>query len=316
MYENHQPCAATEVIDLESERAGDRPRRRVPGSAGRKADSQRIGRYEIRDLIGCGGFSLVYRGYDPKRQRPVAIKVCDRWDAENRARFRRESAISRILDHPNLTRVYDYGTQGTDLYLVQEYLPGSDLADLIRRREPASLAGRLDVLRQIAGGLACAHSHGVLHRDVKPSNVRVLEDGRVKVMDFGCAKRPQIDALLTELGMVVGTLAYLAPECLLGQSAGAEADVFAFGVLAYELLAFRRPFTANRLPSLIDQVLTATPAPLTESGPGCPPDVAVAVERCLAKEPKDRWPSFADLEAELERLLARHAFVSGGREVA
>ncbi len=316
MHQEHQSYAATEVLDLDLERAGDQPPRHAAGAGQRTAKIPRIGRYEIRDVIGCGGFSVVYKGYDPVHRRPVAVKVCDRFDTETRERFRREAAISRLLTHPNLTRVYDYGSQDNDLYLVQEYLQGSDLADLIRRREPRSLARKLDILVQIAGGLACAHSHGVLHRDVKPSNVRVLAEGRVKIMDFGSAKRPRVDSLLTEIGMVVGTIAYLPPECLLGRPSGAAADVFGFGVLAYELLAFRRPFDAHRLPGLIDQVISAAPTPLSDSSPGCPPDVAGCVLRCLEKEPADRWPSFAVLEAELARLRSRYAFAPEGREVA
>ncbi len=316
MHHDGQNQATTEVMNLELEGAGGAPLRLVPGTPGRAPKAERIGGYEILDVIGCGGFSVVYRGYDPANRRPVAIKVCDRHDSDTRSRFSREAAIGKCLTHPNLTAVYDFGTDGSDLYLVQEYLPGSDLADLIRRREPRSLAGKLDILIQIAGGLACAHSHGVLHRDVKPSNVRVLADGRVKIIDLGSAKRPRSDSMLTEIGMVVGTMAYMSPESLLGRPPEARSDVFSFGVLAYELLAFRRPFDAKRLPSLIDQVLTVTPAPLSDSPPGCPPDVAGAIGRCLSKEPEDRWPSFADLEAELERLRVRYAFLSAGREIA
>ncbi len=193
---------------------------------------RRIGEYEILDVIGCGGFAVVYKGYDPLNRRSVAIKVCDRWDADARRRFRREATIGELLTHRNLTSVYDFGVHDSELYLVQEYLPGQDLADMIRQREPQSLARKLDILTQIADGLACAHSCGVLHRDVKPSNVRVLENGQVKIMDFGSAKRPLVDSKLTELGMIVGTIAYMPPECLFGKKPRATSDVFAFGVLA------------------------------------------------------------------------------------
>ncbi len=276
----------------------------------RPAKTHRIGRYEIRDVLGSGGFAVVYKGYDPTDRRPVAIKVCDRHDTETRERFRREAAIGKRLAHRNLTSVYDFGADGSSLYLVQEYLPGEDLADMIRRRETRSLAQKLAILRQIASGLACAHARGILHRDVKPPNIRIREDGRVKIMDFGSAKRPQVDGKLTEVGMIVGTMAYMPPECILGQLPRARSDVFAFGVVAYELMAFRRPFDSGRIPHLIDQVLHSTPAPLAD----CPPDVAETIDRCLSKEPDDRWPSVAALELDLERLLARYTFVTPGRE--
>ncbi len=306
--------AATEIVDLERRRGRERDGARRPASPvpAVSPESHRIGRYEILDVIGCGGFSVVYRGYDPLHRRPVAIKVCDRYDSETRERFRREAAIGKLLAHRNLTSVYDFGADGQALYLVQEYLPGEDLADMIRRQEPHNLGQKLGILAQVASGLACAHSRGIIHRDVKPSNVRVLENGRVKVMDFGSAKRPQVDGLLTEIGMVVGTIAYMPPECLLGHPPAACSDVFGFGVLAYELLAFRRPFDGNRLPQLIDQILTSTPALLAD----CPPDVAQTVDRCLCKVPEDRWPSFEALEPVLEDLLARYAFVPRGREIA
>ncbi len=305
--------AATEVMDL------DRHRDREPSSARRLAPgsptpptSHQIGRYEIKDVIGCGGFAVVYRCYDPLHRRLVAIKVCDQRDQETRERFRREAAIGKLLAHRNLTAVYDFGADGRSLYLVQEYLPGEDLADMISRREPRNLAQKLGILAQVASGLACAHSRGIIHRDVKPSNIRILDDGRVKVMDFGSAKRPQVDGKLTEIGMVVGTIAYMPPECLIGQPPRACSDVFAFGAMAYELLAFRRLFDGSRLPQLIDQILTSTPTPLTD----CPPDVAQVVDRCLCKEPAERWPSFAALEPVLERLVARYAFVGQSREIA
>ncbi len=297
-------CAATEILDPKQPEG---PRLRLVASPPeRAAQARRIGRYEILEAIGWGGFSVVYKAYDPLYRRSVAIKVCDRHDSEARERLRREAAIGKFLTHRNLTAVYDFSTGDSGLHLVQEYLPGEDLADMIRRREPRSLARKLDILTQVASGLACAHSHGVIHRDVKPSNIRILESGQVKIMDFGSAKRPQVDGKLTEIGMIVGTLAYLPPECINGQPSRACSDIFAFGVLAYELLTFRRPFDSKRLPELIDQVLTSNPT-LTD----CPPEVARTIHKCLHKEPADRWPSFTDLERNLERTLARRAAVPG-----
>ena len=278
--------------------------RSPPGSPPGSLTTHRIGRYEIRDLIGCGGFSVVYEGYDPADQRRVAIKVCDRGEPDDHQRFHREAAIGRHLAHPNVTAIYDFGRHEGTLYLVQEYLPGEDLSDLILRRDSMELGRKLEILVHVARGLAHAHSNGVLHRDLKPSNIRLLADGRVKIMDFGSAKRPNVDGLLTEIGTIIGTVAYLAPECMVGEAPSASSDIFAFGVIAYELLAFRRPFAGHNLPSLIREVVTSTPTPLARVWPDCPPELAEIVESCLRREPVDRCRSALQLEGDLERLRA------------
>ena len=188
-------------------------------------------------------------------------------------------------------------------YLVEEYLSGEDLAHLIRRSEPESLEEKLELLLQIASGLDYAHGQGVIHRDIKPSNIRVLDSGQVKIMDFGTAKMANVESNLTQTGMTLGTVAYLSPQRLLGQDRGsALSDVFSFGVLAYELLSFRRPFPGRSIPNLIDQVLNAAPVPLTESWPECPPQLAELVHRCLEKDTAERYPSCSELIRDLEEL--------------
>ncbi len=266
----------------------------------------RLGGYLIFDVIGCGGFSVVHEAYCPVEGRRVAVKVCDRQDREARARFRREAAIGRYLDHPNLTEVLDLGRDGSTLYLVQEFLSGRDLADLIRGCQPTRLLEKLDILVQVASGMAHAHSKGVLHRDIKPSNIRVLDDGQVKIMDFGSAKRPIVDSGLTQIGTILGTLAYMPPECLSSQTPRASSDIYAFGVVAYELLSFRRPFDAKRLLNLLHQIQTTSPPPLTEMLPDFPSELAEIIHCCLQKAPEER-PVFATLESDLKRLQARHA---------
>jgi len=263
-----------------------------------------IGKYEILDKIGTGGFAIVYKGYDPFIKRPVAIKVCYSGDPETRERFYREAEIAGLLVHRNITTVYDFGTHEENPYLVEEYLPGEDLAHMIRRHEPETLAEKLDFLIQITSGLGYAHSRGVIHRDVKPGNVRVLESGRIKIMDFGTAKLAHAESNLTQTGMTLGTVAYLSPDRLLGEPAKIPSDVFSFGVLAYELLSFRRPFTARNIPTLIDQVLNAAPIPLRESWPDCPPELADIVHRCLHKKAEERYESCEALQEELERIRA------------
>ncbi len=264
----------------------------------------KIGKYEVLDKIGSGGFAVVYKGYDPFIKRPVAIKVCYSRDEETRKRFHREAEIAGRLVHRNITAVYDFGLHEQMPYLVEEYLPGEDLAHMIRRREPEALEEKLDVLLQIASGLGFAHSREVIHRDIKPSNIRILDNGRVKIMDFGTAKLANVESNLTQTGMTLGTVAYLSPERLLGKPSGTNSDLFSYGVLGYELLSFRRPFIGRNIPNLIDQVLNASPVPLAESWPDCPPSLAVVIHKCLSKDPTTRYASCVELTRDLEQVRA------------
>ena len=222
---------------------------------------------------------------------------------ETRQRFQREAEIAGLLEHRNITTVYDAGVHEDQVpYLVEEYLSGEDLAHLIRRQEPESLEHKLDYLIQIASGMGYAHSRGVIHRDIKPGNVRVLDNGRLKIMDFGTAKLAHVESNLTQTGMTLGTVAYLSPERLLGQPSGTNSDIFSYGVLAYELLTFRRPFSGRNIPNLIDQVLNAAPIPLAECWPECPPSLAAVVHKCLLKDPKERYSSCEEVLADLEAV--------------
>lgn len=263
----------------------------------------RIGKYEVLDRIGSGGFATVFKGYDPFIKRPVAIKVCNTRDQEARQRFFREAEIAGSLEHRNITTVFDFGMQEETPYLVEEYLSGEDLAHMIRRHEPRDLATRLDFLAQIAAGLEYAHQQGVIHRDIKPSNVRVLDSGRCKIMDFGTAKLANVESHLTQAGMTLGTVAYLSPERLLGRETLINADIFSYGVLAYELLSFRRPFSGRNIPTLIDQVLNAAPCPVIDAWPDCPPKLAQLVHRCLLKDPNERYPNCTEVLADLDGIM-------------
>ncbi|MEM6456117.1 MAG: serine/threonine-protein kinase [Acidobacteriota bacterium] len=263
-----------------------------------------IGKYNVLKKIGAGGFAVVYKGFDPFIKRVVAIKVCYAQDEETRQRFHREAQIAGRMDHPNIATVYDFGIQGNAPYLVEEYLSGEDLAHKIKRYEPADFAIRIGLLIQTARGLAYAHHEKVIHRDIKPANIRILDDGVAKIMDFGTAKMANVESNLTQAGMTLGTVAYLPPERLQGLPYGPNSDIFSFGVTAYELLSFRRPFIAKNIPSLIDQVLNARPEPLHHVLPSCAPQLSEIVHRCLEKDPSTRYATMDDVMGDLERFCS------------
>ncbi len=268
-------------------------------------DRHKVGKYEVVEKIGEGGYSCVHRGFDPLIKRQVAIKSCASADRETRERFYREAEIAGNLDHPNIVRVYDLFIEDHTPYLVQELLDGEDLDDRIERREPSAFSEKLLYLIQIARGLAYAHERGVIHRDIKPANIRVLDDGTVKILDFGIAKLAHYASDLTQKGMAVGTAAYLAPEQIRGEKASPATDIFAFGVLAYELLTSVRPFGRETISETFFQTLNHEPAPLTAHWADCPTELVAIVSRCLAKDPAERFGSCAELLAELEEARER-----------
>ena len=264
---------------------------------------ERIGKYEVLEKIGSGGFAIVYKGFDPFLKRAVAIKVCYSRDEETRQRFFREAEIAGNLVHRNITTIFDFGLHDQMPYLVEEYLPGEDLAHMVRRKEPHHLEQKLDFLMQITSGLEYAHQQGVIHRDIKPSNVRVVDGTVLKIMDFGTAKLANVESHLTQTGMTLGTVAYLSPERLLGKPSGTNSDIFSLGVLAFELFSFRRPFSGRNIPHLIDQVLNASPVSLGDVWDDCPPRLDDLVHRCLAKDPSERYSDCNEILRDLDEVV-------------
>ncbi len=263
----------------------------------------RVGKYELLERIGTGGFGSVWRARDPTFDRLVAIKSCTHEDPRLRERFLREAKIAAALQHPHLTTVLDFGEHDGVPYLVQELLPGEDLAHQILRRMPTTLVERLRILLQVASGLAHAHRQGVLHRDVKPANVRILPDGTAKLMDFGVAKRVDDDSRLTSEGVAVGTLGYMAPEQLESKPLDRRSDVFGFGVLAYELISYERAFGGGNFAQASKRLLERTPPPLVERRPDCPPALSTLVELCIQKVPAARWQSMEPVVEQLKGIL-------------
>ncbi|HUP24122.1 MAG TPA: protein kinase [Thermoanaerobaculia bacterium] len=267
------------------------------------AELEKAGKYEILRRIGEGGFGVVYQGRDPFIKRQVAIKTCSSSHEETRRRFLREAEIGGGIEHPNITIIYDFGYEGETPYLVQEFLSGEDLDEKIGRRESIPLTTKLDYLLQTAQGLGFAHEHGITHRDIKPSNLRILDDDRVKIMDFGIAKLAKTETQLTQTGTTLGTPAYLSPEQLRGDVVDQRSDVYSYGVLAYELLTYKRMFGADNISALFFQILNQKPPSLTELWSDCPPELDLLIQQCVAKNPVERIQNFRDVVVSLQRVI-------------
>ena len=272
-----------------------------PGSGAGGEVVGTLGRYSLIERIGAGGFGTVYKAWDETGNRAVAIKACT-LGAEMHPRFFREAELAGGLRHPNITEIYESGIVGDTPFIVQELLAGEDLSKLIARREPESLGERVAIIAGVADALEYAHHAGVIHRDVKPANVRVLPGGAVKLMDFGIAKALGSVSSITKSGIGVGSIGYMSPEQVSGDPIDERSDVFGLGVLAYELLAFQPPFRNDNLFRLLEMIVKEDADPLTEVA-GTPPAVAAVVARAMEKEPKKRFDSIADMREALTAAL-------------
>ena len=264
---------------------------------------EKIGKYEVSEQIGVGGFGAVYRGRDPFIKRTVAIKTCQVNDEEIKHRFFREAELAGNLHHRNITTIYDFGVENGIPYIVQEFLTGEDLDKKIKRGDPILVARKVEILMAIADGLGYAHNASIVHRDVKPANVRILEDGTVKVMDFGIAKSLQTESNLTQTGITLGTSAYLAPEQIRGEAIDRRTDIFSLGVLSYELLTYRKPFRGEHLSTVLYKILNETPEPIETLAPDVPPALVAAVEPRDGQEPAERYPTMEDYRQDLHAVF-------------
>jgi serine/threonine protein kinase len=270
--------------------------------------TEKFGKYEVVRKIGSGGFGAVYEARDPAIKRTVAIKTCLVSDPEVRSRFAQEAELAGSLQHRNLTTIHDFGAEGSVLYLVSEFLPGEDLDKIIARGGPLTLRQKVEILIGIAYGLAHAHDAGIVHRDVKPANVRILPDGAVKIMDFGVAKSLYAERELTRTGMTLGTSAYLAPEQVRGDPVDRRTDIFTFGVLAYELLSSKRPFWGSNQAAILEAIVKEEPPPLAQMSPDIPAPLSAVITHAMRKDPAQRPPSLEPVRRELiairDELLA------------
>jgi hypothetical protein len=263
---------------------------------------EKLGKYEIVGKVGVGGFGVVYQGYDPFIKRHVAIKTCAAEDRETRERFVREAEIAGNLQHRNIVTIFEFGFDEGIPYLVQEFLSGEDLDHKIRRGDALPLTTKVGWLVEVARGLEFAHGRGVIHRDIKPANIRILQDDTAKILDFGIARLAQQQSTLTQAGVTLGTASFLAPEQIRGEAIDFRTDLFSFGVLAYELLTYEKPFRAQEISALFYKLLNEDPAPIASRTPGVPAELERIVTRSLEKDPRRRWSSTTELLRHLERL--------------
>ena len=263
---------------------------------------QQIGKYLVVRLIGEGGMGRVYEATDPIINRHVAIKTISGHllqTPEARGRFVREAQAAGQLSHPNLITIHDIAEHDGAPFIVMEYLVGEELTETIAKRK-APLDLKLRMMIDVCQGLAYAHAKGLVHRDIKPANIFVTKQQHVKILDFGLARGLESD--LTRTGNVVGTPSYMAPEQIRGEPIDQRADIFAAGVVLYELLTSRKPFSGQTTAATIYQVLEHRPQPVDEVDPTIPGDLAKIVQRAIEKSPAARYQRIEEMAADLERI--------------
>ena len=278
-------------------------------------------------MVGAGGMGEVYKAQDTRLDRIVAIKILPpqlAGDPLFRERFDREARTISQLDHPHICAVYDVGQQNGTAYLVMQYLEGETLADRLSKGA-LTLDHALRIAIEVADALDRAHRAGIVHRDLKPGNVFLTKTG-AKLLDFGLAKvnRPVLSgtgasmlpttAQITQPGTILGTLRYMAPEQLEGKEADARTDIFAFGVVVYEMLTGKKAFDGKSQASVIAAIMSYDPPPMSTSQPLTPPPLDHLVKTCLAKDPEERWQSAADVMRQLRWCADRGA--AGGTTVS
>jgi beta-lactam-binding protein with PASTA domain/predicted Ser/Thr protein kinase len=268
------------------------------------------GRYQVVRKLGAGGMANVYLAEDQELGRRVAIKILnDRHAGDEQfvERFRREAKNAAALSHPNIVSIYDRGEAEGTYYIAMEYLDGRSLKELIVQRGPAPITVSVEYARQILSALRFAHRHGIVHRDIKPHNVLVDADGRVKVTDFGIARAGA--SQMTEAGSIVGTAQYLSPEQARGTDVDQRSDLYSLGIVLYELLTGTLPFNGDTPVEIAMKHLSTIPEAPSARRPDVPRDLDLIVTRALAKDPDDRYQSAEEMDADLERFL-RGAAVS------
>ena len=266
-----------------------------------------VSRYQVLSRIGEGGMGEVYLAEDPSLGRKVALKFLSprqATDESARRRLLHEAYAAARLDHPFVCKVYEVGDAGDRPFIAMEYVEGETLRDRLLGG-PIPIREAIRLASEVTEALDAAHKRGIVHRDLKPSNVMVAADGHVKVMDFGVAKHisgGSVSTMITLTGEIVGTMSYMSPEQINGAPVDARSDIFAFGLLLYEMVTGAHPFQRSSPITTANAILSDTEPPLEEKRPDAPPLLAHVVSRCLEKEPDRRYQSLRDVQIELSTL--------------
>ena len=286
--------------------------------------SRTISHYCIVGKLGKGGMGVVYKAKDTRLDREVALKFLSDGMAQDQQaleRFRREAKAASALNHPNICTVYDIGEESGKAFIVMEYLQGTVLKDLIGGH-PMELDRLLEISCEIADALAAAHVKNIIHRDVKPANIFMSEDGHTKILDFGLAKIAVPDTeesefttlTVTQTGIAIGTLPYMSPEQLHGRGVDHRTDIYSLGAVLYEMATGQGPFVGGTTAELISSILRDTPKPVSGLRAELPMGLERIIERCLAKQPAERYASVRELRGALE--LLRRETASGSQSVS
>lgn len=262
-----------------------------------------LGRYEILGELGQGAMGVVYKAKDPLIDRVVAIKTINLGLAleekeEYEGRFYQEAKAAGRLNHPNIVTIYDVGKSGDVAYIAMEFLQGRELRDIMNDDGRLPVDQVLDIVAQVALGLAYAHEHEIVHRDVKPSNIMVVRDGHVKITDFGIARMAS-SAVRTQTGMVLGSPKYMSPEQVMGKNIDQRSDIFSLGVMLYEMLTGQAPFNGENVNAIMYQTLNAAPPLPNSLNPAVPEMLNFIVAKALAKSVDDRYQNAKDFATDL-----------------
>ena len=277
---------------------------------------KRLGRYEIRSLLGVGGMGEVYLAQDTQLRRPVALKLLPpkfTIDEERLRRFKQEALAASALNHPNILTIHEIGSEGDTDFIVAEFIDGVSLRELMSK-QPMTIGQVLDICSQIASALTAAHTAGIVHRDIKPENVMVRRDGYIKVVDFGLAKLTEVQGLhsdseaatvqvvRTDPGKVMGTAKYMSPEQARGLEVNEQTDIWSLGVLLYELAAGQVPFEGQSGSDVLASILTTEPVPLQRHSPDIPTELQRIVRKALRKDREERYQLAKELALDLKNL--------------